>query len=848
MPPLPVPPSLQESLDELMLYLSDSLAPMMVAGAIEELMGARPEYAAQQIAGWTAAQYQGRGAQVPVSDYLFHALKKLHLLAELRLIPEERVLGFLGGLLPHVLTLCPDEDREILKGNLARLGHVQTILAAPVDTIYRQAGSEQPLAARGRAPAEGPPPTAAAVAAAASAAPVAAAAADEVAKGLKRFNLLLERLERSLPAGGGPGNTAAGAAPRAPKKGRDDLTAQLLATAASASRDARELEQNLARLRKLGVEVPSGDALRTLGESLPGWGIPAADSDAAGQGTMLGAMRRLITAAGDPGSGTDRFREMVQGAVEQVNTGSLARAATMLGLAEEVQQREKVDRAVVEAVRGRGHQAFSADRLRELIEKPENHPLLRRVFGFFPALSPKGLLSALKEEKKREGRRQLLALLEVHGPSARGEALDRLVESLSEGADVVDWYFQRNLLYVLRRIPRPAGPAVGDAELDALFRLSDPQRPAPLVKEALANLGQAPRSEKAEQVLTARLGQLEASLSKGTVPAATVADVHQLLDRTVSALIAVGTPGALLAAVEHALAATSAHGDGLARLSPLSTVDLSPNEDVVERLLRALRSALPVKVFGLMSSSSAASSLKLVTALSGTPAPAVRRALDDVVRKFGGQELGKAARTALASFDAVRKPAEAPAGGGFSGDLDVFGLPTLLQTFDQMQATGTLVLRDADGAEAGTLALEKGRLRGVATGPRRGLDAFFQLLERPGAGTFQFNRLSALRPEDATLATPHDLMPLLLEGMRRYDELGRAVAIVGDATRFRPTSVRPSRPRDENDQKLLTAIWSKAATGATPLECEDAVVADSYRVRNALLHWLDEGSLVTVSE
>ena len=86
-----VAPEVREALLELGQYLSDALPPMMVAGAIELLAGQPPALAAEEIRAWTAAQYQGRNAGLPISDYLFHALRKIHLLEELKLVPSGSV-------------------------------------------------------------------------------------------------------------------------------------------------------------------------------------------------------------------------------------------------------------------------------------------------------------------------------------------------------------------------------------------------------------------------------------------------------------------------------------------------------------------------------------------------------------------------------------------------------------------------------------------------------------------------------------------------------------------------------------------------------------------------------------
>ena len=834
-----VGPEIREALAELAQYLSDALPPLMVAGSVDLLTRQPAALAAEEIRAWTAAQYQGRSAGLPVSDFLFHALKKIHLLVELKLVPPDRTLRFLGALLPILEAVCPEEDRELLRGNVSRLGSASTILTSPVETIYRQAGSEKPLASRGRG--EAGVPAAAAPTGAAPAGPPGAAAAppprnEDVARGLARFGLRVDRLEKSVAKG--PGR-------RAP----DALTAQLLATAATASRSGRELEENLARLSRLGVEVPPTDVLfRKLSDSLPGWGVPVnPDADETigpgGRGSVVGAMRRLVTLSADPAEGGKRFREIVYAAIEQLNEGSLGRAVTMIGLAEQIIRKEKVEKPVAQAIRARAHESVDTARLRALAEKPENHFGLRNVLEFFPAFSPEGLLESLRDEKRRDARRTLLALLEVHGPTAREAALRVLSETSSGGGDQ-DWYFLRNLLYVLRKVPRTSGPLL-EAELDHLFRLSDPGRPAPLVKEALANLGAA-RTEKAEQVLVARLAQLEAAAAKAG-PAATPEQL-QLVDRACAALVRHGTPTALRALADHGLRAPTAPG-APGRLSLLSAHDLSSQPDLVDRLLKALRAALPVKILGVVVAASAdADARRLVKALSGTTSASVRSAFEEISRKFPDREFGRDAGRALEALGEARRPPEAAPASSLAGDLEVFGLPTLLQTFEQTGATGVLSLKDPKGALIGTVSLEAGAIRGATAGRLAGSDAFFQILERPIAASFVFARAASLRPDDIQLSTPQSVMGKLLEGMRRYDELQRASALVPDGARFRPTQVRPTRLDLEADPALPGTVWGRALSGASAVECEAATDADAFRVRRLLVHWVEEGALQVVSE
>jgi len=116
------------------------------------------------------------------------------------------------------------------------------------------------------------------------------------------------------------------------------------------------------------------------------------------------------------------------------------------------------------------------------------------------------------------------------------------------------------------------------------------------------------------------------------------------------------------------------------------------------------------------------------------------------------------------------------------------------------------------------------------------------------AATFGFARAASLRPEDVNLATPQPVMGLLLEGMRRYDELQRSVALIPDAARLRPTGSKPTRLPQEDDPKLLSTVWTKASQGATAAECEAVAATDAFRVRRLLVHWVEEGSLQVIPE
>ena len=170
----------------------------------------------------------------------------------------------------------------------------------------------------------------------------------------------------------------------------------------------------------------------------------------------------------------------------------------------------------------------------------------------------------------------------------------------------------------------------------------------------------------------------------------------------------------------------------------------------------------------------------------------------------------------------------------------MFGLPALLQSLGDSSATGTLTLRPLRGGEAfGVITLREGKLLEIQRGRLRGEDAFYQLFERPSPGQFAFVK----GPVAGAQATPREILPLTLEAMRRYDELQETTAIVPDAMGIEITGARPTAHPNEKDGGFLKVLWDRVRQGGTTLEIEQAVASDSYRIRRALAHWLEEGSV-----
>ncbi len=813
---------LREAVDELQAYLSDQLPPLLVLDAAHLLLAHAPELGAEVVRSWVNGQARAPGSNVSTVDFLFHAVKKLQLLGRLKLVEAQALHSYLDGLIAVLVAQAPPLERDALRTFLLQASEAESSLPTQVQVLYR-------------------PPTAAAPAGA----PGVTASAQipaEVATNLRHFSLLLSRLDPSISRGSDEARMAA-LAEQAP---------QLVAAAAQSATTQAELEQHLASLSRLGLmtNVRLSELFNTLSQGLANWAVPG--EAPAHDSAPVQAMQRIVELAGDPARAAGYFRELLATIAKQFNDHSLPRAVQVLEVAKRVLAEGKVEKTSADLMLGTAHDELDAAELMAQTQNAANLPLLRRLLNFYPALTPEGLLRVLDDEPDRAKRRLWLALLEAHGVPGRQAALDRLESSFAgEHTQHTPW-LQRNFVYLLHRIR----PAAGDdplREVRLVARCMDLALPAPLVREALVDLGLRHHPE-AETALRACLEQIERLLEQPTGAPQDAPELRRMLGLVITGLARQGTISGRRTVVEHGLKQRPALGDTLERLGELAGYDLAADPETVEKLLAALRTQLPMRVLGLSIRRHEQGPNYLVRTLQSTRCEPVRAAFQDVARRFPAEPFGQAAATALANWHqapapppepeaSVPAPPPAAPTAGLAGDLEVFGLPELLQTLSQAESSGRLVLRDRSGRATAELLLRKGQVR---EGRVRKLvlpDAFYQLLETPQPGTFEFNRLAAEAVPDGDA---YNVMGLLMEGMRRYDELQRARVLAPDHTFLRSTGNRPSPTPEETDGGFIRDLWRQVKDGGTPSQCEEVIPADAYRIRGLLAHWLAEGSLAAV--
>jgi hypothetical protein len=237
-----------------------------------------------------------------------------------------------------------------------------------------------------------------------------------------------------------------------------------------------------------------------------------------------------------------------------------------------------------------------------------------------------------------------------------------------------------------------------------------------------------------------------------------------------------------------------------------------------------------------------ASAKHVIEALSATPAPPVRNAFESLAQSFPSLEIGKAAARALSSLDSLGR-ASGASSEVRSGELELFGLPALVQNLAQSKLSGTLKLKDSKGKIYAEIVLQSGKMKSCQTQALAGEDAFYQLVERPVAGAYVFERQAAEGPSEAPAESLQEVLPLCLEGMRRYDGFQQALALVPDEMRLKATAVKPEHHPDELDGMFVNGLWKLVSGGTTPRECESALATDSYRIRCQLAYWFESGAL-----
>ncbi len=848
--------SLQQAFEKLRSYLDDEVPPLLVADAMEVLLSADPKAMASGFHHWATLQRQLQKGALSVPDLLFHAIKKATRLGEFGLLPSSELAQFLKAVSTELIALCEPGEQQQLAALLAHLEDTETAMTSTLASIERPAGSggddQDPDAepAEGSADEDGVevPEVADPGESPAIDGPPDPATATDLARGLERFTAMLSRFESSqqeLP------ETTVAASEQV------QMVSQLISAAAQSAQDGDQLKRYLEQIKARGFEDLSQDnVFRTLSESVPDWAIAGEEKTLKPGAGAAETMRRIVTM--DPEESLARLSQMIDVGIEHLNSGSYARAVKIFSVAEEMIAKEQVDPNMANLVRKSAGESVDIEKFREVIKKPEDHPLVSRALLFFPVMEPVNLLDRLEDEPERRQRHLLLAVLTIHGTATREVALQRMDRMLGEGLNQDSWMLLRNIVYLLRHLEPPPG-APEEQEIEQVAEISELSAELPLISEGIKYFGSIGH-EKADRVLLNRLQELEQLLSERDTVSHSRDDLEDLLNMVIKSLVSCGSTRARRAVVDHACNQQSYLGDTMARLRELGNCDLSDQPEVVDRLLDLLREERSSGLLSFLRKKDDTRQLGIIRALSGTSSSAVEEAFAEIAKANPGLPVARAAVGALRRLgkqarigdggeerEGEEAQGEAEALGravkpSLVGDLGLFGLPALLQNLGQSSLSGILTLRDEPGDEAANIVLADGLVRICEVGHLDGEDACYQLLEEPFPGSFSFVDTKE-KDESKFEGEGLEIMHIMMEGMRRYDELGAAKGVVPDNVRLQATGVRPTPSAEETGREFLLEVWNTVIEGATAPECQRKVKADAYRIRSLLAHWVKEGSL-----
>jgi len=616
------------------------------------------------------------------------------------------------------------------------------------------------------------------------------------------------------------------------------VLARTFANMALHAKSADQLDASLEQVRKHGVDAPMDQVFRTLGWSLPGWQVEGKtedgrDAQKAAAGRQLEAMEKIVGLGRDSNERAKRWGEMVYAAIEQFNEGRLAQAACILDGARRLIEEKRPDPSIVGQVLSQAQAALSEKVLKRLSESAEKRDLLKRILVFFPGTQPEGLLSNLEGEPRRDLRKLRLALLECHGLPARELALERLRTYAESGIPDEHGFQRRNLAYLLRRIP-PPDQSKREEEIQLLAGMIMRGQPPMSAKEAIGALGQL-GTPHAEAALITRLRDLE---KEAALPS--MRDMcWDLMDRTCAALARQASRESIREVCRHAFLRDASLGDTLARAAHLGRVDLSVDEEQVAVLVRAIRERMPKKMLGFKVGRAPTDLEGLVAVVCGTPLDEVRSVLREVAQAWHGNPMGDRAAAAVAKLEP--KPVAGPQSEALTGDLELFALPNLLQSLAQSQSSGGLVLFDRKKEPRATLWFANGTIARCESGKLAGAEAVYRVLEAPFPGTFVFKAGTAPAANQA----PLDVLEVMLEGLRRYDEYQEARTLAPDGIALEGASAPKATPtpEDEDDVAFVRAVWKRAAAGTPPEVCEADAPTDPFRVRRLYAWWLEQGLL-----
>src|SRR5260370_25493234 len=253
------------------------MPPLTVSESVETLMAEAPQLMMKQIHSW--AVEQSRFQQAAMSDFLFHGIKKIYLLASLKLLDRAAVEGYLNKVIPLAMQACPPDEREALRTNLVALRDSADLLASASGAVVDVSPSHKKPE-----PPRGP-------------------LTDGTATRAARLGLVIDRLTKYVKP------SAPIAAPAGePVPFLSQPAAELLTMAAASSTSDKELREYIENLKPYTGDNDPANLLHVLGRSVPSWDIGVTPDAQAKSPAPFEAMHKRISHTTDATDMTKGFR------------------------------------------------------------------------------------------------------------------------------------------------------------------------------------------------------------------------------------------------------------------------------------------------------------------------------------------------------------------------------------------------------------------------------------------------------------------------------------------------------------------------------------------------------------
>ena len=548
-------------------------------------------------------------------------------------------------------------------------------------------------------------------------------------------------------------------------------------------------------------------------------------------GVVFQSLEPFFRVATSEGTLTNHLNDLRDHSIELFDNGSIGRAVTFLEATLHVMTGHRNLSRGRTAYLARVRRSLSLAKLGEHASKVHLEPALRHMMNLFPDLSAEAIANRLANEDSRIARKQLLALLRVHGATAQKVILSKLLMTAYDERED-SWYWSRNLALVLGQLLE-RHPEIDDVGLEAVISQAQPQQRFQVLRELIPCLGRIPGEQAGRQLRTL----LHAFLARGRrATGRDRTETHQLVLQVIQELarrdwdedrrVAVQ---ALLEA-EGYVASTQVVWRELAG-SPLTRFPrtISYIIEQVDAIINARKPLLGASEEPLRS---------LIGLLTSTPEPRVAGLLARVLSHAKEEATREEVRRIQKGWSGLTSP-EDQTRWRHKGSLKRVQIGLLLDWLVEERFTGTVsILSKSNDAE---LLLDRGRLVTAKLARLRGPAVVEALLNVRRAVDYE---LRAISPTSGTEPSVCDrsleLGPLLRQLRSKSREAIELEVLVPEELSLFPAVDPPPIPPWATDGILIRKIWGHVRTRTKIRAC---AALKERRARQLLRFWLDEGAV-----